>query len=428
MKRLSSSLFAALAVSAITFSLAVSSQAQTVSTVASFSGSNGTNPPSTLIFDGTGHLYGTTEGGGTGTGCGTGSAGCGVVFKATRTVAGTWNVTVIHSFSGGRDGSQPRAGLVEDAAGNLYGTTYYGGVETGCGTGNGCGVVFKLSIGPSGGWKETVLHLFTGGADGSDPNGNLIVDAAGNLYGVTNTGGNLSDCGGTGCGVVFRVSPGSNGGWIETPIYTFNGTTDGSYPTGALTMDSAGNLYGCATFGGPGGYGSAFELSPSSGGTYTFNILHSFTSNPDGRSPQGSMIFDPSGNLYGMTALGGNGPGTVFELSPSSGGTWTETILYNFGQPPDAEDPMGGLVFDASGNLWGATPGGGTSGHEYGTVFEMMPQSSGTWKEKVVHAFATIPDGHYPYAGLVLDGAGNLYGTTAFGGASNDGAIYKVVP
>ena len=426
---------AVLAIAAVTFSLAVHAQAQTESLLLSFSGTGGERSYGNLIFDNTGHLYGTTQSGGNLSACQ--GQGCGVVFKATRTTGTTWKETVIHTFSGARDGSGPQAGLVQDAAGNLYGTTQYGGGPCSYNPQIGCGVVFMLSPGTTGGWKETVLHVFTGGADGGGPSGgNLILDAAGNIYGTTHAGGSASDCvgsGQTGCGVVFEISKGSRGGWYETVLYTFNGTTDGAYPAGALVFDAAGNLYGAASFLGPGGVGSAFELTPTTSGPWAFTMLHSFTGVPDGQNPQGSFVFDAAGNLYGTTYLGGlsstgSHAGTVFELTSGSSG-WTETILYTFTGQTDGGDPADGVIFDASGNLYGTTTFSEPIHHNYGVVFELSPSASGGWSEKVLHSFANgTTDGQYPYSSLIFDKTGNLYGTTSFGGSIDDGAIFKIVP
>jgi uncharacterized repeat protein (TIGR03803 family) len=433
--RLSQFLFSAVAVASITFSVAVSAQAQTESLALSFSGTSGERSYGNLIFDNTGHLYGTTQYGGNLSACQ--GQGCGVVFKATRTTGTAWKETVIHTFSGGRDGSGPQAGLVQDAAGNLYGTTQYGGSPCSYNSEITCGVVFMLSPGTGGGWKETVLHVFTGGVDGGGPNGgNLILDAAGNVYGTTHAGGDASGCvgsGQTGCGVVFELSKGSRGGWYETVLYAFNGVTDGAYPAGALVFDTAGNLYGAASYLGPGGLGSLFELSPTASGPWTFTMLHSFAGVPDGSNPQGSLVFDAAGNLYGMTYSGGTGSGgigagTAFELSPGSSG-WTETILYNFTGQSDGGEPADGLIFDASGNLYGTTSFSEPIHHNYGVAFRLSPSSGGGWTEKVLHGFANgTSDGQYPYASLVFDKSGNLYGTTSFGGSADEGGIFKIVP
>jgi uncharacterized repeat protein (TIGR03803 family) len=423
---------AAWVVAAITFSLAVRAQAQTESVLLSFSGSGGANPSSTLIFDSSGHLYGTTRAGGNLADCE--GLGCGVVFKVTHTSGGTWKETVIHNFTGGRDGSTPQAGLVQDSAGNLYGTTEYGGGACSFEPTIKCGVAFELSPGTGGGWKETVLHVFTGGVDGGNPAGGLILDSAGNAYGVTNDGGDASVCvvdGRTGCGVVFRLSPLVGGGWKETVLYTFTDASDGANPAGNLTLDATGNLYGVAGFGSS-GYGVVYELSPTSTAPWTQSLLHTFTGAPDGAYPAAGLAFDPAGNLYGTTYSGGNGggigSGIVFQLSPS-GGSWSETILYNFDLVPNGASPLDGVTLDASGNLYGTTSGGGPSKHEYGVVFEVSPGSGGTWTEKTLYDFrAGTGDGQYPYGGLVLDAAGNLYGTTNAGGSALEGSVFEITP
>lgn len=219
---------------------------------------------------------------------------------------------------------------------------------------------------------------------------------------------------------------------METPLYSFNGTTDGAYPAGNLIFDAAGNLYGAASYLGPSGLGAAFELSPTASGPWTFTALHNFTGAPDGADPQGSLVFDGMGNLYGTTYMGGDagglGSGTVFELSPSSGG-WTENILFNFGDDTTGGCPLDSVIFGGVGNLYGTSSCGGPSKHEYGLVFELSPGSGTTWTETILHDFsATDGDGQYPYGGLVFDAAGNLYGTTNFGGSAKDGSIFKITP
>jgi len=428
---------------------------------------DGNFPRGGLIFDQAGNLYGTTAAGGT-------KESDGVVFKLTPGAGGNWSETVLFTFRGGREGFAPFSGVVFDTKGNLYGTTIWGG-EGGplCRSNNGfgCGTVFEL-IPSSGAWTETVLHDFRAGRDGiypssvildssgtlygttdasgeppnftagstmfklapasggwhetvyhfwtshaTNPNGGLISDAAGNLYGTTNGGGSYE------CGTVFEISPVAGGQWRSKVLYSFKGGTDGRYPTAPLVFDSAGNLYGTTFQGGSPAYdaGIIFQLSPGTGGAWSEKILHVFQG-LDGLYPVGAIVFDSAGNLYGATAAGGQASaGTVFELSPAADGTWTQTILHNFvGGTNDGQGPQAGVVFDSAGNIYGTTTSGGGSGNSaFGTVFELSPGSGGVWTENILHRFTGGSDGWSPEAGLILDQAGNLYGTTYWGGSSS---------
>jgi uncharacterized repeat protein (TIGR03803 family) len=270
---------------------------------------DGAGPYTRVIQDGQGNLYGTTAEGGN-SGCFAGS-GCGTVFKLSKAV----KETVLHSFTGGADGATPYAGVIQDAKGNLYGTTYYGGKgKCNDGFGTGCGVVFKL--GTTG--KETVLHRFTGGIDGSYPDAGVIQDAKGNLYGTTQEGGDLSGCDGLGCGVVFKLSTTGK----ETVLHRFTGGTDGSNPDAGVIQDAKGNLYGITRAGGDlngcSGLGCGVVFKLNAAGKET--VLHGFTGGTDGSNPDGGVIQDAKGNLYGTAYAGGDsscGCGVVFELTPT---------------------------------------------------------------------------------------------------------------
>ena len=383
----------ALAALALSFSfLALPLQAQTESVVLSFTGTNGEIPYSTLIFDNAGNLYGTTAQGGdiSNKSCALyNEEGCGTVFKLGRDHTGAWKETVLHQFEPGRGGFYPVGPVLQDSAGNLYGTTRFGGLASGCG-GGGCGVVYELSQ-TAGVWRQTVLHTFSG-PDGQFPLSGVIMDASGNLYGTASQGGNASDCTlntPPGCGVVFQLSPLAGGGWKESVLNALTGADVGVILNGGLVLDAAGNLYGTTNYYGGANAGTAFELSPSSSG-WTLSTIHTFGSGSDGVYPEATLIIDGAGNLYGTTYSGVTAPGIVFELSPSSGGTWTETILNSF-TDTDGGNPMGGVVFDAKGNLWGATTGGGPYGfHSTGVVFELVPGSGGTWTETDIHNFRQV--------------------------------------
>jgi uncharacterized repeat protein (TIGR03803 family) len=371
-------------------------------------GTDGVSPWAGLIFDAAGNLYGTARIGGAYT--------QGMVFELIPAAGGTWTEKVLHNFDG-TDGGNPTAGLILDTAGNLYGTTVVGGTY-------GHGTVFELSPAAGGTWTEQVLYSFnSNGTDGVLPAAGLIFDAAGNLYGTTSAGGSYSG------GTVFELTPAAGGTWTEKVLYSFGNDADGATPYAGLIFDAAGNLYGTTFYGG-GTYalGTVFELTPAAGGTWTEKVLHSFTGNgTDGANLSAGLIFDAAGNLYGTTTDGGTiGGGTAFELTPAAGGTWTESMLHNFGNGTDASMPRGALIFDAAGNLYGASSGGGAQ--NAGTVFELTPAGGGTWTEQVLHNFGSGTDGANPYAGMIFDAAGNLFGTTKQGGTSNDGTVFEVTP
>ena len=272
---------------------------------------------------------------------------------------------------------------------------------------------------------ETVLHSFTG-KDGTGPVLGLIFDHAGNLYGVTTEGGSSNN------GTVFELSPGSNGTWSVTTLHSFDGGKGGSTPLGGLVMDSLGNLYGTTKLGGGAGVGVVFRLSKSSSG-WTQTVLHTFSGAGDGRYPSGSLAFDAAGNLYGTTQGGGaysNGTnssgGTVYQVSPTSGGGWTEKVVHSFGNGTDGLSPRANVIVDKAGNLYGTTIYGGA--YSLGTVFEVSPGSGGSWNETVLYSFHSVngSDGWYPVGGVVFDTAGNLFGTTSGGSTGGGGIIFEL--
>ena len=364
----------------------------------------GMDPSAALVADSAGNLYGTTLLS-IGQGCG---EECGVVFELARS-GGHWTYNVIHRFSG-PDGEQPTAALIVNSAGNLYGTTEIGGA-------NGLGTVFEVS--PSGTkWKEKVLHSFGGSDDLSSPNSALTMDASGNLYGTSVSGGTL------GRGGVFELKP-SGGGWQEAIVYDFSGGADGFGPSGGpLVWDSAGNLYGTTNGGGKHKGGVIFKLTPSSGGNWTEAVLYSFPEHHGGVS---GVTFDSAGNLYGTTGTWGltscnppYGCGAVFELSPS-GGDWTFQMVHRF-NGSDGLFAYWGVTPDSAGNLYGATYSGGDS---FGLVFKLS-RSGGIWKETVLHSFEN-GDGANPSGGLIFGPEGALYGVTARGGTQY-GVVFSVTP
>lgn len=383
---------------------------------------DGNAPAAGIITDSAGNLYGTGSAGGL--------LDDGAVFELKRGDGELYRETLLHSFTGG-DGFNVNGGLVFDKADNLYGTTNGGGPYN-------AGTAFELTPTGSNTWKETVLYNFNG-VNGNGPDAALIFDKNGNLYGTTIYGGSTStacDAHRVGCGTVFELVHQPSGKWAEKVLHVFSDDgTDGTEPTSSLILDAAGNLYGVAQDGGPDDGGVAFELSPGPGGVWTETLIHTFLNNGvDGFNPLGALIFDAAGNLYGTTGGGGGtgNRGTVFELSPASGGSWTETILYAFkDNGSDGIIPIGALVFDAKGNLYGATQNGGNLG--FGTVYELAPASGG-WTETLLYEFGNAPDGNYPNGPLILDKAGNLYGTTQQGGLHKGcdfgscGTVFRVTP
>ncbi len=333
---------------------------------------------------------------------------------------------VLHRFGKGIDGQGPDAALILDREGNLYGTTSAGGASGG-------GTVFQLTTNSNGGWTESVLYNLPGGAAGYFPFAGLVLDSAGNLYGAASLGGDNS-CDIAGCGTIFKLTANSNGSWTPSVLHTFTGA-DGDGPYGSLVFDAAGkNLFGTTIAGGAGtectgGCGVVFELTPNSDGTWTESVLHSFAG-ADGQAPRAAIVFDAAGkNLFGTTVLGGSGTlctggcGVVFELTPNSDGTWTESVLHSF-TGADGIVPYDALVLDAAGNLYGTTSGGGSSAN--GVVFKLTPKADGSWKETVLHNFRDAPCAE-PIGGLIFDPAGSLYGTT-WSGASGNGTVFKMIP
>ena len=377
-----------------------------------FGGAGGNTPYGGLISDAAGNFYGTTSGGGT--------YGQGVAFELSN-VNGVWTETKLHEFGNGADGSKPYAGLIMDAAGNLYGTTNGGGAHN-------YGTVFELKA--NDGWEEKILHNFDFG-DGADPVGGLIFDTSGNLYGTTSEGGSTACGDGNGCGIVFELKADPHDDWTEKVLFTFDGG-DGSNPTADLTFDAAGNLYGTTSGGGAWDSGLVFELTPGTGGTWTEKLLWGFALT-DGANSNASVIFDAAGNLYGTTTYGSTyGEGTVFELEPLPDGYWAEKVLHVFNDNGvDGAFPYGGLVIDAIGNLYGTTAGGGSgsscaiNGYRgCGTAFELR---HGSWAETVLHSFGQGTDGAYPYSSLI-GSSGHLYGTTEAGGGKGGGTVFELVP
>jgi len=383
--------------------------AQTEIVLSNFESSTAEDPAAAVIFDSAGNLYGTTFLGGAYAG--------GTVFELTPESIGVWTQQFLYNFnSRGRGGFYPIASLIFDSAGNLYGTTsssYDGG--------DAYGTVFKLTRQVNGNWTETVLHEFVNKMDGRQPQASLIFDSRGNLYGTTVYGGVYSG------GIAFQLTPQADGKWTEKVLHNFgHGSSDGTEPTGSLIFDAARNLYGTLLSGGSYGNGAVFELSPNASGGWTERILEDFAnSTTNGKYPYGNLIFDAAGDLYGTTGNGGTyGQGVVYKLSPNAGGDWTEELLYSFAGGPDGGFPVAGVVFDAVGNLYGTADDRGSG--NAGTVFELSPNGVGGWTQNTLYDFTGGADGGTPEAGVILDSAGNLYGTTVKGG-NGGGTVFEIL-
>ena len=339
---------------------------------------------------------------------GTTSAGGASGAGTAFKITGKGTELVLHNFTGGADGANPQAKLHMDASGNLYGTTIAGGAS-------GVGTVFKITRKGN----ETVLHSFTGSADGASPIATLTMDGAGNLYGTTTAGGSAGN------GTVFRLAPPKKKGenWTEKVLYSFGSGADGATPVAGVTLDAKHNLYGTTSAGGTYGYGTIFQLKRSKSG-WTENILYNFQGGDDGSVPYAGVILDHSGNLYGGATGGGTGGGgTIFELTPSNG-TWTFSVIYNI-PGWSLSGPFRNLMMDASGNLYGTTHCDGD--YSAGTVYELTP-SGGTWTYTSLYVFTGSSDGQFSYSNLVLDKQGNLYGTTGYGGADGAGVVFQIKP
>jgi len=390
---------------------------------------DGAGPNGELVVDSAGNLYGTTAGGG--------PYEAGTAFELSPPTApgGAWTETILYNFNF-NIGVNPFAGFTMDAAGNLYGTTWLGGA-------GGGGDVFELSppAEQGGAWTASVVYDFSAPNDGYSPLAPVTFDKAGTLYGTTSTGGkSVGPCMG-GCGTVFRLAPpaGGSGSWTETVLYNFPGTGgEGGYggTLGGVTVGPDGSVYG-TSFADPtkakGKLGNIFRLSPKGNkrGSYKFSILYKFAGGSDGSAPDGTLIFDQQGNLYGTTSGGGTGSsGTVFQLTNNGNpqGGWTETVLYSFTGGADGANPGGKLLMDGAGNLYGMAASGGdfscyTTG--CGTVFELSPPAKpgDSWTETTLHAFAGGSDGEYPTGGVIFGLNDLLYGVTGFGGSTACGGL-----
>jgi uncharacterized repeat protein (TIGR03803 family) len=401
--------------------LCLTANAQTLTALHNFTGANdGAYPYNAGLLSSGGKLYGTASGGG--------AHGDGVVYGLNPQSNGTWEFSVLYNFTD----SSPIGSLIADAAGNLYGITNGGGAHF-------AGTAYQLSRTSGGSWQLTLLWSFGGTGDGSYPDASLVFDESGNLYGTTVQGGAHDE------GVVFELSPSSTGTWTEKVLHSFGaGASDGINPHGSLVIDAAGNLYGTTAGGGSTscdsealGCGTVFKLSPGADG-WTETIIHYFQNNgTDGFFPLTPVVFGKEGDLYGTTTYGGDGSdqcdigvrvggcGTVFKLSPSSDGAWTEQILYAFAGGTGDSEPDSGLAFDSAGNIYGETQQT-IQFSGAGSVYQLTPSASGNWEFHMLVDFNGT-DGSYPMGGLVVIGE-RVLGTTNAGGAGGAGEVFEIIP
>jgi len=416
-------------------------------------GADGSGPVGSIVMDKQGNIFGATS---YTNPCVT-SLQCGSVYELSppQQPGDPWTETTLYDFQGFNhgDGGSPEGGLVQDAAGNLYGTTAYGGGGP-CillGSAVGCGTVYELvrPQKPGGAWKEKGLYSFQGNQDGQFPIGDLVFDKRGSLYGATWFGGGQGatcDPLYAYCGTIFELTPPRTTGknvWIEKVLHSFAGVDagDGGQPNGGLILDEAGAIYGTTYIGGSNcaqnsgqGCGTLFQLIPQQDGSRPWSeaVLHSFGAGDDGGGPNGNLIFDKRGSLYGTTVGGGNSnfpSGAVFRCTRGPNDTYEETLLYSFYDGPDGGFPRAGLVFDQRGNAYGTAALGGLN--EGGTLFRI---SAKTGSFVTIYPFEPNPDGNYPESPLIFDPVGRLYGTTLDGGTGQAcqnygcGTVYMVGP
>jgi len=379
--------------------------AQTESVIYNFALGSGVGggPSGSLIADSAGNLYGAARS----------DTYYGAAYELIPSSGGVWTLRILHEFTSS-DGVGPSTGFTMDTAGNLYAADLYGG--------NGYGAIFELKPISNGTWKVQVLYKFVNnGTDGHYPGATLTMDAAGNLYGTTQEGGLKN------VGVVFELTPyAGGGGWKEKILYSLPYKQKlwnfSNYP---ITLDSAGNLYGVTDIGGANDVGFVFKLTPTSKGPWNLTTLFSFNSTGSAPFvPFSGVVFDSAGNLYGITALGGTeGYGTVYQLSPSSDGTWTERDIVDFPSScSPACKPESGIILDSAGNIFGTTP------YAAGIAYEVSPNGDGTWTLTDLHNFGSGTDGADPGYGGLLDVSGKLYGTTIVGGTAGRGTVFEITP
>lgn len=395
-----------------------------------FNGTDGTGPLGGVTLDDQGDLFGASASGGDLNECD--GYGCGVVFELRMRSGGKWTEAVLYRFDSiGGNGYAPHGGLTI-AAGKVYGTTSNGGRYD-------SGTVFEMTRG-SDGWAESVLYSFgTHSDDGGEPTAGVVMDGAGNLYGTART-------------IAFELTAGTDG-WEETILHRFGiKKNDGAGPFAGLISDDSGNLYGTTEGGGTYNDGTVYELRHTSS-AWKERVLHSFDANgKDGVGPGGGALFmDRAGNLYGTTTGGGSNQcggargdldspragqapggigncGTIFELTKEANGRWKEAILYNFNIGATGSDPNAGVVMDKAGNLYGTTDYGGDAYCDCGVIYKLAPGPKGKWTYTVLHTFGIGDDGGVPAGNLVMDSKGNLYGSTVLGGTYGGGIVFELTP
>lgn len=374
------------------FVLMQSAHAQSFYVMHNFTGgADGANALNGLMMGAAGFMYGTTSAGG--------AYGNGTIFR----IGPTGIFQTIYAFKGGSDGSSPQGFLIEDSAGHLYGTTESGGTFGG-------GTVFRIVNN-----SKTIVHNFGGGNDGSAPLAGLVFDAAGNLYGTTSAGG------ANGNGTVFMLSP-RGPLWGETILYSFGTGSDGAIPYAAVALDSAGDVLGTTSAGGSGGYGTIFQLSKAH--SWAETVVYNFTNQNDGAVPYAGLIADGHGNFYGAATEGGNqGGGSIFELTPSGSG-WNFTAIDSLAGW-GISGTFRNLILAPSGTIYATTHCDGE--YSAGTVYQLVPGAGGTWTYTLLYTFTGGSDGLYSFSNLVMFG-NRLYGTTNEGGADGYGVVFAVTP
>jgi uncharacterized repeat protein (TIGR03803 family) len=385
-----------------------SSASDSIKTLYSFAETpDGRYPQGSLVRDTSGNLYGTTYSGG--------SKNNGTVFEVSPATGGTWTERILYNFAGGNDGANPTAGLALDQEGNLYGAAVYGGNKACSG---GCGTVFRLHPVPNGTWQFSVVHQFKG-YDGAYPNQSLTFDGLGGIYGATKNGGTYS------YGVIYQLFRPTRNTYEFDVLHDFTGGADGSYPA-SPTITVGGFIYGVTFGGGKFGKGTAFELLPTLHGPWYSRVIYTFKG-LDGANPESPLNSNYSAGFYGLTYAGGAyGFGTAYELAYAAGTGWTENVIYSFTGLADGANPNGPIVSGGSSSLYGTTTQGNNSS---GSVFELSPNTSGSWTETTIESFMGMNGGGIgPQNGVVTDNSGNLFGVTQYGGAYGNGTVYEISP
>ncbi len=394
--------------------------AQTFEVLHSFGASgDGQVPSGGLAVDQAGNLYGPTYLGGTGGGEFCVPYGCGTVFQLVRQADGSWEENILHSFVGGDDGGFPTEPVVLDRRDIVYGPV--GCATTDCGTQPG-GTIYALTPSQQGTWAKSTIVTFDGSNGDANTGCWLTVASVGHIFGVCQDGGlqNL--------GLAFMLAHSSALNWYELPLHSFLGSLEGDTekPDSPTVLDSTGKLYGTTSVGSSDGPGAVFEMKPNQGSSgWRESVLYNFTGGSDGGAP-GGVVFGPDGNLYGAAHTGGvSGRGLIFKLTRNADRTWSYSTIYSFMNQVDGYQPYGTVIFDRAGNLYGVASGG--AGCSCGVIYKLAP-SGGQWTESVLYNFTNGSDGENPVSPLVLDAAGNLYGVTADGGLNGGGVAFEVTP